>query len=385
MRSFNCAVSLCLLFAVSRVQGALNAEAPSSASALPVHVEAGNATAGILAKRVALMKQGTADLALGNTAAATAAFESAVSMAHAPDAELGLVRGAMQAGQFRQALSISAHTAGAHQEEPEGAALYVLLLHLSGQDAAARRILRGALARRPDDALLLQVQRSIEPDMATLTAKPGAASTFAPYSLPPLKSATATMSGSGVLIDGGRHALVPLASVVHARKIWLRNGLGQLRKAVIKHRVGMDGMALLALDQALPLFDGFNIAAKDPFPGSVVYSAEYPTMHDALPQWPLLLHGFLGTPVVKGQNWELGLTLPGGSSGGPVFDASGSLAGIAVPKPHGKPMFLPVSRFKRVLGDRLGPVAPPLGGPRIAVEIAYEKAMRAAVQVLTVR
>lgn len=385
MHAFSFALSASLFFVVSSIHGAVAANSPARPAAHPVHAAASDLAPGALARRDALMKQGTADLAAGDTNAAATAFESAVSMVHAPDAEIGLVRSYLQAGQFRQALSYSAHTAGAHKEEPEGTALYVWLLHMSGQQAAAKRVLFEAQARAPSDAVLARAQRWIESSLASSPKGVGAASACAPCSLPPLTTSTAATSGSGVLIDSGRYALVSMTSVAHARKIWLRNGLGQLRKAVVENRIEQDGMALLKLDQALPLPEGFTTAGRDPFPGSVVYSTGYSMARGAQPEWPVLRHGFLGTPVGNSPDWELGITMPKGLRGGPVFDASGALAGMSILAPHGKPMFMPIGRMRRALGDRLGPVAPPMRGPRLAIEQVYENAMRVTVQVLTDR
>ena len=385
MSPFFSAFLLCLSLAASGVHGAVTAGWPSSPAAHSVQAEAAGVAPGILARRDALMKQGAAALATGDHNAAVAAFETSVSMGHAPDAELGLVRSYMQAGKYRQALSYGAHTAGAHKDEPEGAALYVWLLHLGGQEAAAKRILREAQARTPGDAVLARAQRRIEGGFASSSGKSGAGSAFAPYSLSPLTNATATMSGSGVVIDGGRHVLVPLTAVAHARKIWVRNGLGHLRKAAVESRFEKDQIALLKLDKSLPLNDGFMTAGRDPFPGSVVYAVEYAMVRSAQPDWPVLRHGFLGNPVGNGPDWELGITMPNGPHGGPVFDASGSLAGVSIPTPRGKPTFMPVSRIRPALGDRLGPAAPAMNGTRMAMEQVYENAMGATVQVLTVR
>ena len=382
MPRFLSTLLLCLFWAAFGVHGAATAGSPAAHS---VQAETAGAVPGILDKRGALMKQGAADLAAGDANAAVTAFETAVAMVHAPDAELGLVRSYMQAGDYRQALSYGAHTAGAHKEEPEGTALYVWLLHLGGQEVAAKRLLLEAQARTPGSTVLAQAQRRIEAGFASSFRKPGAAGSFAPYSLPPLKAATAAVYGSGVLINGGHHALVPLASVAHARKIWLRNGLGQTRQAALENRFEKDGMALLKLEQALPLTDGFMTAGRDPFPGSVVYAVEYAMGRGAQPDWPILRHGFLGMPVGNDPEWPLGITMPNGLRGGPVFDASGVLTGISISARHGKPMFLPISRIRRTLGERLGPVAPAMKGTRIGMEQVYENAMRITLQVLTAR
>lgn len=369
----------------SGVHGAVTADWPAYPAVRFVHAEAAGVASGIQAKRDALMKQGAAALAAGDTKTAATAFETAVSMVHAPDAELGLVRSYMQDGKYRQALSYGAHTAGAHKEEPEGTALYVWLLYLGGQEAAAKRILLEAQARIPENAVLDSVQRRIEAGPASSSGKLHAAGAFIPYSLPPLRAATAVMSGSGVLIDDGHYALVTLASVAHARHIWVRNGLGQLRQAAVESRFEKDGMALLKLDQSLPLTKQFTTASRDPFPGSVVYAIEYAMVRGAQPDWPVLRHGFLGSPSGNSPEWELGITMPTGPHGGPVFDASGALAGVTISTREGKAMSLPISRMRRMLGDRLGPPIQATKGIRVAMENIYENAMRVTVQVMTVR
>lgn len=339
----------------------------------------------ILARRDALMKQGEKALAAGNADAAASVFETAVSMVHAPDAELALVRSHMQAGHYRQALASSAHTAGAHKEEAEGAALYVWLLYLGGQEAAARRILLDAQVRSPGNAMLAQVQRRIESGAFPSSTLRSAVPAFTPYSVPALAVAAAAMSGSGVLIDGGRYALAPLASVAHASRIWLRNGLGQLRKATVETQFKSDGLALLRLQQPLPMAEGFMAAGRDPFPGSLVYSTEYAVVRDSRPEWPVLRHGFLGSPLGDGREKGLGITQGMGPRGGPVFDASAALAGIAMPGPDGEDKLLPISRVREALGDRIGPAAPSMKGQRLAIEQVYENAMRTTLQVLTAR
>jgi len=385
MSPFFSAFPLCLFLTAAGVHGAVTADRPAYSAVRFARAEAAVVVPGIQAKRDALMKQGAAALAMGDTKTAATAFETAVSMVHAPDAELGLVCSYMQDGKYRQALSYGAHTAGAHKEEPEGTALYVWLLHLGGQEAPAKRILLEAQARIPGNAVLDSVQRRIAAATASSSRKPDAAGAFIPHSLPPLRAATAVMSGSGVLIDGAHYALVTLASVAHARHIWVRNGLGQLRQAAIENRFEKDGMALLKLDQSLLLTEEFMTANRDPFPGSVVYAIEYAMVRGAQPDWPVLRHGFLGSPSGNSPDWELGITMPTGPHGGPVFDASGALAGVTMSTPQGNAMFFPISRMRRMLGDRLGPSTQATKGVRVAMETIYENAMRITVQVIAVR
>lgn len=385
MHFFSFAFAALTLFAASACHAEAVAAPAGPASTHRATTGTHGVAPDILARRDALMKQGEKALAAGNADAAASAFETAVSMVHAPDAEIALVRSHMQAGHYRQALASSAHTAGAHKEEAEGAALYVWLLYLGGQEAAARRILLDAQVRSPGNAMLAQVQRWIESGSSPSSASQSTVPAFTPHSVPALAVAAAAMSGSGVLIDGGHYALAPLASVAHASRIWLRNGLGQLRKATVETQFKSDGLALLRLEQPLPLAEGFMAAGRDPFPGSLVYSTEYPMDRDSRPEWPVLRHGFLGSPLNDGRETGLGITLGKGPRGGPVFDASAALAGIAMSGPDGEDRLLPIGRIRQALGSHIGPVAPPMKGQRLAIEQVYEHAMRMTLQVFTAR
>lgn len=330
----------------------------------------------VLAARSALMAQGAGSLASGNAEAAANAFDRAVAMVHAPDAERGLVRSYLQAGHYRQALSYAAHTAGAHRDETEGVALYAWLLFLGDQQAAAMRILDEAQARAPADASLAQVRRR----MTT-----GAGSAFAPVSVAPGPDASAVLKGSGVLLADGHHALAPSSAVAGARALWVRNGLGQTRRAVVESVFRREGLALLALDGSLTPPAGYGGAAGKSFPGSLAYYAGYAMTGGAPAQWPAMQHGFIGMPLNGGKTMPLGIDPGKGSHGGPVFNAEGALAGIALGGPAGGHVLLPIGQIVQLLEAHAVPPAASSGGTRMAIEHVYENAMRVTLQVLATR
>ncbi len=111
-----------------------------------------------LHERSALLVQGEAALANGDVGRALGAFERAALMLHAADTEMALVRTYMQAGEYRRAVSFSAHTAGAHRQVIAGAVLYAWLLSRGGQDDAARRLLAAA-QHESHDPLLREAQQ----------------------------------------------------------------------------------------------------------------------------------------------------------------------------------------------------------------------------------
>jgi hypothetical protein len=74
-------------------------------------------------QRDALLKIGEKALAGLDIERAYQYFERASLMQHAADAEMGLVRTAMQQGAYRRALAFAAHVAGAHLDSPKPAPL----------------------------------------------------------------------------------------------------------------------------------------------------------------------------------------------------------------------------------------------------------------------
>lgn len=103
--------------------------------------------AGVEAGRADRLAEAEVALARGDAALAMERFERAAAREHALDIELGLVRSLMQTGDYRRALSFASHSAGAHGDEPNGAAAYAWLLHPGAQPAIAMRARTFARAR----------------------------------------------------------------------------------------------------------------------------------------------------------------------------------------------------------------------------------------------
>jgi hypothetical protein len=333
------------------------------------------------ASRALLMRQAEGNLANGKPADAAVEFERAVSMVHAPDAELGMVRSYMQLGHYREALYHAAHTAGAHRDEPEGMALYVWLLHLGGQEDAAQRLLREARRTAPDNPTLRQVSRGME--QSALSCAGADKLRFRPYSQPAAPG-NVRVRGSAVLIDGGRSAIAPAAAVAGARTVWLRNGLGRLSRATPERRMGEQALVLLRLEQPMPLPEGYASAARASFPGSIGFAVEYPVVGSPCATWPRLRNGFLGAPIGDEADLNLGIAVPKSAHGGPVFNGAGSLSGIALPGPQGAVLFHSVERLRREIGDAKLPPAVPTR-MRVDIETVYETAMPVTLQVLAGR
>jgi hypothetical protein len=336
-----------------------------------------------LRERSELLERGEAALARGDIGQAHDAFERAGTMMHAADTEMGLVRTYMQGGAYRRALSFAAHTAGAHRDVTAGAVLYGWLLHAGGPAAFAafaRRVLDGAEARRPGDALVAQARAQLR---STAPAA-GGALLSAPWRVAPFDAgaalpSTAHVASSGVLVDGGRRALAPLND---AGALWLRDGLGRKSAAEVERRVEALGLMLLKLGDPIENRSGAELAPHDPFPGSAGFAVDYSATSDAAPAWPLLHSGFIGKPDGTTSRRKLGIEMPAGAMGGPVFDSSGRFIGVALRGDDGQDRLLPLSVLKGEFGELLGTATDQPRAQRAQADAIYERAMPVTLQVI---
>ena len=344
----------------------------------------------LLQERADLLKKGETALAALQLEPALLAFERAANILHAADTEIALVRTYMQYGQYRRALAAGAHTAGAHLDVVGGSALYAWLLHMGAQTAVAQRLLTEAQTRIPGNASIEQVRQQLIGGVPLATGDLlNPPTRLAPYGVTQGLPAAARVQGSAVLLPSGKQALVPLSFLPKRGKLWLRNGLGLLAEGKVDKRLHTAGVAVVSLRQALPVPDDFWMADKESFPGSPGYAVEYvanpQTSQDAAPAWPVLRLGFLGGAVtLTGSDRLLGIDMPLGPRGGPVFGGAGQLIGMAQ---NGKPsladQLLTVSQLQKAIGQPLG-VAMPKGAPTTATaDRIYENGLKVSLQVIT--
>lgn len=344
------------------------------------------ATAARMPQRVALLQRAQAELERGDAAQALDDFERAAMMLHAADAELGLIRAAMQDGQYRRALAFCAHTAGEHTDAADGSALYAWLLRIGGQEALARQSLADMRAHAPGDAVAAAVESAFgatPPVAAGVLLQP--LHRMAPWAVDldpetPLP-ASARFVSNGVLVDAGTAALVPqpaLERVAHAR-LWVRNGLGQT--VAVELDRGNDaltarGLARLTLRSALPVGPSRQAAGRPPFAGSPAYSLQFGD--GSAPAWPMLTQGFLGRPA-----GDTGLRQVGFAStpGAAVLDSHGALIGITLASTHGPATWTPLPAAPTPESPAASPVPHP-GLVLTAPDEIYEAGLRRALQVL---
>jgi hypothetical protein len=354
---------------------------------------AGTDVARQVAERQRLAEEGEAALARGDTVAAERAFDSAARVVHSADIEMGLVRTYMQAGDYRRALTFASHAAGAHRHVPGGTALYSWLLHIGGQGVAARRYLDEALVQWPDDPALRQswaLLTASHPLPADALMSPPLRA--APYASPDSVPGGAHAAGTALLLADGRRAVVPAATVQAKRSVWLRNAMGQTVAAEAVPAAATDRMVVLSLASALPAVPWLAAPPREPFAGSPAYTVEYVATERADASWPLLHQGFFGRHLGTAGDRLLGIDLAPGPRGGPVFDAQGRLAGMALPGADGRDRLEAADSIARLAGAPAAGAATVPGDSsaassaapveRVGADALYELAMRVTLQVL---
>lgn len=334
-------------------------------------------------RRLALLQIADAALARGDAEAALEPLERAAAMAHTADTELRLVRAWLQRGEFRRALGFCAHTAAAHRDSTEAAALHGWLLGISGQTELAHRALLEAQRSHPDDPLLQQALQRLELTAPAASA-PSASSPVAPQLGPTTPDAeplrrNAQLRANAVLLDGGRLALAPADAVRSGERLWLRDGLGRSARATIASSPSATGFVLLRLDAALPA-PALEWAEREPFGGSPAYVVGFAAA-DGTPAWPRLAAGFLGSMPARGAR-PLGILLPDGPHGQPVFDSAGRLAGIALRGDGGEDTLVSITALRATLPPSQPQAAPASPAARIGSDQVYERALRSVAQLL---
>ena len=344
-----------------------------------------------MADRAAILRSAEAALARGASAQAVSDFDRAAMMLHSADSEMGLVRAYLQLGEYRRALAFCAHTAGAHLDSAPASALYAWLLRVGGQAAFARRVLDEALLRAPGDAVLSEVAAAFRlpsPLAQGMLLEPP--HRMAPRSLEepgqPVPAADARVVSGAVLIDRGRRALVPLASLPleSSAPLWLRNGLGRTTPARLDpagQPPAALGVAVLLLAVPLEPPQGQALAARDPFAGSPGFVVAYAGAGRSDAAWPWLHQGFFGGHEGQAGLRRLGIEVPAGLQGAAVFDAAGRLAGITLPNAANR--MLPVSLWKAWAGDSEAIALPQPA--QMPADEAYERALRVGLQLLADR
>ena len=206
----------------------------------------------------------------------------------------------------------------------------------------------------------------------------------APYEHSAQVAPRAIAVGSGILTADGRQALASAAMVAGARHLWVRSGLGQTSGATVIDQLD-NGLVLLQLNDQLVPPQSVAAVPAAPYAGSISHWVAFAAADNSLPAWPVLRQGFFTRYTDPQAPRPLGIDAPPGARGGPVFDAAGRLAGLAITTGAGGPDHIVAASNFAGLFSASSTSPPSAAATPMPIDVIYERALRATLQILVER
>ena len=321
-------------------------------------------------------------LSKGDAARAAGLYEALAQQGESLEAEVGLIRASLQAGEFRKAVAYANLTAGEHPESGEAPALLAFLNDRAGRTEQAVAALKKLQSTRPDDWVPIAAHADILIDrLAPAEARaviegwnarhPGAArpeltrllmrarvaegteSGAAPKTTPvnraateyaegwavpsfqtlPLAGRRIVGAGNGVVVDGGKSVLT-YAGVLgpSAHELLIRNGLGQLRRARVERLDRSKELIQVRLTEPFPATSSIpQDQVSSPEGVRFCFALGFSVPRSADPAYPAIAPGLVfRADTGVGGLMQITSALGSGHDGAPVFDARGKLIGLAL-------------------------------------------------------
>jgi len=152
----------------------------------------------------------------------------------------------------------------------------------------------------------------------------------------PFAQGAQLMTGSGIVMEGGRQIVTNRHVIEGMSVIAVRNGTGHVRMARVVKTSAEDDLALLEIDRPFP--DGAVMPLADivePPPGREAVVMGFPMINLFGDEQPSLTEGIVAKSAGLGNDpntFQITAKINKGNSGGPVFDRRGHLMGVAVGK-----------------------------------------------------
>jgi serine protease Do len=152
----------------------------------------------------------------------------------------------------------------------------------------------------------------------------------------PLPEGVLLRTGSGFIINGGRHVITNRHVIIKTGKIAIRTGTGEVRMARVLEVAPDDDLAILVLARPFPSSYAIKISQMgDAAAGSSALVMGFPMASIFGWRQPSLTEGIVSKS--SGLNDDpntflISSKMNKGNSGGPIFDRQGQLIGIAVAK-----------------------------------------------------
>lgn len=334
------------------------------------------ASSGTAAATPASLEAARHALTSGDAATAVSMYEVLTNQGESLEAELGLVRAAFQAGEFRKAMSWATLTAGEHKDSAESVALLAYLHDRVGHTEQALQSLKRMQQSHPQEAVVVAVHADILIDRAGaaqartllkdwIAKNPGARNTGLTELLARAETAAAARAGAhiadkalptsamqvwrrpsfeafpigakriasganGIVVDDGRHVLTYAAALPAQGTIYVRNGLGKVRRAERMAGQSQGDLVRLKLSEPYPAewaLPKDQLAAPEGTRFCFALGFSVPGSTEAT--WPAIAPGLVfRADAGIGGLMQITSALGAGHVGSPVFDPRGRLVGI---------------------------------------------------------
>ncbi|WP_040475530.1 serine protease [Paramagnetospirillum caucaseum] len=212
----------------------------------------------------------------------------------------------------------------------------------------------------------------------------------------PFAPGSPILTGSGVVLEGGRQIITNRHVVEGITTLYVRNGTGHVRKARIAKVSNEDDLALLEIDKAFP--EGAVTPIADivqPTAGRAAIVMGYPLISLLGDEQPALTEGIVAKAAGLGNDpntFQMTTKINKGNSGGPVFDKRGHLLGVAVGKTDSAAVYqktgtqmedmnigIKGGRILAFLGKTAAAVSTP---PEMSLEDLYQQMLPRAVLIV---
>lgn len=324
-----------------------------------------------LSENAILYRQGVIALGLGRNDLAEQLFERLSLLdIDEPEIATGLAHALFAQGKTREGMAQMRVAVRRHPHHPGTVAMMARFEDRMGKTSEALARLHAAKTKLGNAPELTEAEADIRngrgPSMPRIRPEP-ATPTKSPQSPPPMLPPTtpaqtvlppspvkvvakiainpqfdpvmvpenaAISTGSGFLIDQGRHVITNAHVIRGLQEIQVRNGLGKVRRARLLAIHDEEDLAVLALDTPYPAEWALNRSQiEEPMPGRACVVLGYPLSDILGAKWPALTTGHVSRTQGSDPNLiEITAALNSGNSGGPVVDHRGRLIGVVVSK-----------------------------------------------------
>jgi len=276
-------------------------------------------------------------LAAGDAAKAAEIYETLTRQGESLEAEIGLVRASLQAGEFRKATSWATLVAGEHTDSVEAIALLAYLHDRAGYTEQALATLKQLRKDQPNDPLAAAALATVLIDRGSkVSAADEAASRKWPrptFEDIPVGKRRVLSSGNGVIVEGGHYVLTYSAVLPKAASsIYVRNGLGKVRVATREPDTSRGSLVRLKLAEPYPAHWAIpKDQIVSPEGARFCFAFGYRESGDPAGSYPAISPGLVfRADAGTGGLMQITSSLGAGHIGSPVFDPRGRLVGLSV-------------------------------------------------------